>query len=60
MKHAKEYWNDGKPKADTRWMGSLDSGEVNAVLSTPGLADVAGLLGYNLAEVVHLAVRPGR
>lgn len=59
VKHAKEYWNDGKPKADTRWMGSLDSGEVNAVLSTPGLADVAGLLGYNLAEVVHLAVRPG-
>ncbi|WP_165966181.1 sulfotransferase [Actinomadura sp. 7K534] len=59
VKHAKEYWNDGKPKEDTRWHRSLDAGEANAVLSTPGLADVASLLGYNVAEVVHLAVRPG-
>ncbi|GAA0546098.1 hypothetical protein [Actinomadura livida] len=59
VKHARKYWNDGKPKEDTRWHRSLDAGEANAVLSTPGLADVASLLGYNVAEVVHLAVRPG-
>ncbi|MFI6518823.1 hypothetical protein ACIBF1_24930 [Spirillospora sp. NPDC050679] len=59
VKHARAYWNDGKTKEDKRWHRSLDTGEVNMVLSTPGLADVASLLGYNLAEVVHAAVRGG-
>ncbi|MFD0683456.1 hypothetical protein [Actinomadura fibrosa] len=58
VRHAREYWNDEKPREDTRWRGSLDAGEVNAVLNTPGLADMASLLGYNVAEVVHAAVRP--
>jgi hypothetical protein len=59
LRNARTYWNDGKPKEDTRWHSSLHAGEAHAVLSTPGLPDIASLLGYNLAEVVHLAVRNG-
>ncbi|WUH98576.1 sulfotransferase domain-containing protein [Spirillospora sp. NBC_00431] len=54
---ARTYWNDEKPKADTRWHRSLDADEANAVLGVPGLADVAGLVGYNVAEIVQAAVR---
>jgi len=57
VEHARAYWNDDKPKEDTRWHRSLTAGEAYAVLSTPGLPDVASILGYNLAQVVHLAVR---
>ena len=60
VKHARAYWSDDKPKADTRWHRSLDAGEANTVLSTPGLADVASLVGYNVAEIVSKAVRTGR
>ncbi|GAA4095709.1 hypothetical protein [Actinomadura miaoliensis] len=55
--HARAYWNDEKPREDTRWHRSLNAGEANSVLSTPGLVDVASLLGYNVAEIVHTAVR---
>ncbi|GAA4128024.1 sulfotransferase [Actinomadura keratinilytica] len=55
--HARAYWQDGKPVEDTRWHRSLNVGEANAILSAPGLADVASLLGYNVAEIVHTAVR---
>lgn len=57
VRHARAYWNDEKPREDTRWRRSLKAGEANAVLSTPGLTDVAGILGYNIAEVVHAAVQ---
>ncbi|MUN35063.1 hypothetical protein [Actinomadura litoris] len=57
IRHARAYWNDEKPREDTRWRGGLEAGEVNAVLSTPGLTDLASVLGYNVAEVVHAAVR---
>ncbi|MFD0856388.1 hypothetical protein ACFQ07_29380 [Actinomadura adrarensis] len=57
MRDSRAYWNDAEPKEDTRWHGSLQSGEANVILSTPGLSDVANLLGYNVAEVVHRAVR---
>ena len=60
VRDARAYWNDDKPREDTRWHRSLNPGEANAVLSTPGLADVASLLGYNVAETIHLAVRPAR
>ncbi|WP_157610353.1 hypothetical protein [Spirillospora albida] len=56
VKHARAYWDDAKPREDTRWYGSLAEGEVNAILSTPGLSDTAGVLGYNLAGIVHRAV----
>ena len=60
IEHARAYWNDDKPREDTRWHRCLDAGETNAILCTPELADVASLLGYNLAEVVHLAVRKAK
>ncbi|MEV0668178.1 hypothetical protein ACIBI3_08385 [Actinomadura luteofluorescens] len=57
VRHARAYWNDEKPREDTRWRRGLEAGEVNAVLSTPGVTDLANVLGYNVAEVVHAAVR---
>lgn len=60
VEKARPYWNNEKPKADTRWHRSLTTGEANAILSTPGLADIASLLGYNVADLVHRAVRPNR
>ncbi|MBO2465062.1 hypothetical protein [Actinomadura violacea] len=60
VKHARAYWSDDKPKADTRWHHSLDAGQANTILSTPGLADVASLVGYNIAEIISKAVRPPR
>ncbi|GAA4299405.1 hypothetical protein BJY14_003351 [Actinomadura luteofluorescens] len=57
VRHARAYWNDAKPREDARWRGGLEAGEVNAVLSTPGVTDLAGVLGYNVAEIVHAAVR---
>ncbi|MFI0405864.1 hypothetical protein [Actinomadura sp. 3N508] len=58
VRAARAYWNDEKPREDTRWHGSLDAADANALLSTPGLTDVAGLLGYNLVDIVQAAVRP--
>ncbi|MBE1533138.1 sulfotransferase family protein [Actinomadura algeriensis] len=55
---ARPYWNNEKPKADTRWHRSLNAGEANAILGTPGLADIASLVGYNVAELVHRAIKP--
>ncbi|TMR03668.1 sulfotransferase [Actinomadura soli] len=60
VRPARPYWNDEQPKEDTRWHRSLNADEANALLSTPGLTDVAGLLGYNIAEIVQTAVRPAR
>ncbi|TDC78521.1 hypothetical protein [Actinomadura sp. 7K507] len=60
VEHARAYWNDGKPRADTRWHRSLSAVEANVLLSTPGMADTASLLGYNVAEFVHLAVKAPR
>ncbi|MFD0901586.1 hypothetical protein [Actinomadura sediminis] len=60
VEKARPYWNNEKPKADTRWHRSLSTGEANAIVSTPGLADVASIVGYNLAELVHRAVEPNR
>ncbi|GAA2157219.1 hypothetical protein GCM10009727_66910 [Actinomadura napierensis] len=57
IKHARAYWNDEKPQEDTRWHNSINAGDAHGVLSTPGLADVASILGYNIAEVVHLAIK---
>ncbi|HZE67167.1 MAG TPA: hypothetical protein VE081_11075 [Sporichthyaceae bacterium] len=57
VQHARAYWQDGVPREDSRWWHSLDAGEVNEVLSQPGLSDVALLLGYNLADVVGRALR---
>ena len=60
VEHARAYWKDEKPRADTRWHRSLDAVEANALLGTPGVADTASLLGYNVAEFVHLAVTAPR
>lgn len=60
VEQARPYWNNEKPKVDTRWHRSLNPGEANAIIGTPGLADVASIVGYNVAELVHRAVGPRR
>ncbi len=58
VEHATSYWVDGEPQADNRWKCSLESWEVGAVLGAPGLADIASILGYNIAELAAQAIKP--
>ncbi len=49
-----DYW--GKPFGgwvDDKWQRSLTAADVEQVLQTPGLADVANLLGYQLTAEVQ-------
>lgn len=57
VKSARTYWNDERPKEDTRWHRSVTAEQANAVLSTPGIADTATLLGYNVADIARRAVQ---
>ncbi|OLT11986.1 hypothetical protein BJF79_04115 [Actinomadura sp. CNU-125] len=55
---ARPYWNNEKPKADTRWHRSLNPGEVNTIMGVFGLSDIASLVGYNVADLAQRALRP--
>lgn len=48
--HSRDYWAES-PKIDTRWY-QLSTSELTQITQTPGLADIATLLGYNLPRLI--------
>lgn len=54
---SKAYWNNTTPRIDTRWHHSLSAGDMGTIIGTPGLADIAVVLGYNLVDVIRDGTR---
>jgi hypothetical protein len=44
--------------ADTKWTERLDSSDLAQIAQTPGLSDLASILGYDLSSLAQLSRRP--
>lgn len=56
-RHWQAYRDRGGDRrfVDLKWTERLTPGDVSQILQTPGLADLAALLGYDLAHLIGLA-----